>query len=188
MSNASEKQGKLKHWNEEKGFGFIALKNEPKDIFIHISSLKKMSRRPIIGDIITFKIHIDNNGKKRATDAIIKGVSSVDNIKKKKYKKTNSNNILSKVAVFILLVLVGYFLYSVFSKIENAPTQTKEKIIMTPKESQKLKSKNVFSCQGKVYCSQMTSCSEAKFYLNNCKGTKIDGNGDGVPCEKQWCN
>jgi len=73
MSNASEKQGKLKHWNEEKGFGFIALKNEPKDIFIHISSLKKMSRRPIIGDIITFKIHIDNNGKKRATDAIIKG-------------------------------------------------------------------------------------------------------------------
>lgn len=44
------------------------------------------------------------------------------------------------------------------------------------------------SCSGKIYCSQMTSCAEAKFYLRNCPGTKIDGNYDGVPCEKQWCD
>lgn len=45
-----------------------------------------------------------------------------------------------------------------------------------------------YQCSGKIYCSEMTSCSEAKFYLRNCQGTKIDGNNDGVPCEKQWCN
>lgn len=44
-----------------------------------------------------------------------------------------------------------------------------------------------FTCSGKVYCSEMTSCAEARFYLRNCPGTKMDGNGDGVPCEKQWC-
>ena len=44
-----------------------------------------------------------------------------------------------------------------------------------------------FSCEGKVYCSQMSSCQEAKFYINNCEGTKMDGNNDGVPCERQWC-
>ncbi|MCW5213722.1 excalibur calcium-binding domain-containing protein [Desulfobulbus sp. TB] len=44
-----------------------------------------------------------------------------------------------------------------------------------------------FSCQGKKHCSEMTSCAEAKFYLQNCPGVKIDGNNDGVPCERQWC-
>ena len=44
-----------------------------------------------------------------------------------------------------------------------------------------------FKCDGRVYCSQMTSCQEATFFLRNCPGTKMEGNGDGVPCEKQWC-
>lgn len=45
-----------------------------------------------------------------------------------------------------------------------------------------------YKCDGRVYCSQMTSCQEAKFFLNNCPGTKMDGNNDGIPCERQWCN
>jgi hypothetical protein len=44
-----------------------------------------------------------------------------------------------------------------------------------------------FQCSGKVYCSEMSSCAEAKFYLHNCPGTKMDGDNDGIPCEKQWC-
>jgi len=49
------------------------------------------------------------------------------------------------------------------------------------------KKNSSFQCSGKIYCSQMSSCSEAQFYLNNCPGTKMDGDNDGVPCEKQWC-
>lgn len=45
----------------------------------------------------------------------------------------------------------------------------------------------VFSCDGRKYCSQMTSCAEATYFLKNCPGVKMDGNGDGVPCEQQWC-
>ena len=41
--------------------------------------------------------------------------------------------------------------------------------------------------KGKIYCSEMTSCGEAKFYQRNCPGTKMDGDGDGIPCESQWC-
>lgn len=44
-----------------------------------------------------------------------------------------------------------------------------------------------FSCDGRTYCSQMTSCAEATFFLRNCPGVKMDGNHDGVPCEIQWC-
>jgi len=44
-----------------------------------------------------------------------------------------------------------------------------------------------YRCRGKTHCSHMSSCEEAKFYLHNCPGVKIDGDGNGVPCEKQWC-
>jgi len=45
-----------------------------------------------------------------------------------------------------------------------------------------------FNCDGRKYCSQMTSCDEAKYFLANCPGTKMDGDGDGIPCERQWCS
>lgn len=44
-----------------------------------------------------------------------------------------------------------------------------------------------FNCDGRTYCSQMTSCAEATFFLKNCPGTKMDGDNDGIPCESQWC-
>lgn len=44
-----------------------------------------------------------------------------------------------------------------------------------------------FRCDGRIFCSQMTSCNEAQFFLKNCPGTQMDGDGDKVPCEKEWC-
>jgi hypothetical protein len=41
-----------------------------------------------------------------------------------------------------------------------------------------------FTCGGKRYCREMTSCEEAKFYLTQCGVSSLDGNKDGVPCEK----
>jgi len=121
MNNTSMKQGKLKHWNEDRGFGFIVLKNEAQDIFIHISALKKMSRRPVVGDIIFFQIHIDNTGKKRAINARIKGVSlKSKNVQKKTDSEPHSNHSLSTAISFILIALTAYFLYSFFLKSENA--------------------------------------------------------------------
>jgi len=43
-------------------------------------------------------------------------------------------------------------------------------------------------CDGRLYCSQMSSCAEATWFLNNCPGVKMDGDRDGVPCEQQWCS
>ncbi|WP_422346020.1 excalibur calcium-binding domain-containing protein [Parasphingorhabdus sp.] len=39
------------------------------------------------------------------------------------------------------------------------------------------------SCGAKWKCGQMNSCSEAYHYLNNCGLGRLDGDGDGVPCE-----
>ncbi|HSI46158.1 MAG TPA: excalibur calcium-binding domain-containing protein [Methylophilus sp.] len=42
-------------------------------------------------------------------------------------------------------------------------------------------------CDGRTHCSQMTSCAEANFFLAHCSNTEMDGDHDGVPCERQWC-
>lgn len=39
------------------------------------------------------------------------------------------------------------------------------------------------TCGSKKYCSQMSSCAEAQFYLNECGLSKLDKDGDGTPCE-----
>lgn len=41
-----------------------------------------------------------------------------------------------------------------------------------------------FACGSKKYCSEMASCEEAMHYLKQCGIRTLDGNGDGVPCEK----
>jgi endonuclease YncB( thermonuclease family) len=38
-------------------------------------------------------------------------------------------------------------------------------------------------CGSKRYCREMISCEEAKFYLQQCGRSKLDGDRDGVPCE-----
>lgn len=38
-------------------------------------------------------------------------------------------------------------------------------------------------CGSKIVCSQMANCKEARFFLNTCGLGRLDGDGDGVPCE-----
>ncbi len=39
-----------------------------------------------------------------------------------------------------------------------------------------------FSCARKT-CSQISTCAEAKYQLNTCGNSRLDGDKDGVPCE-----
>ena len=39
------------------------------------------------------------------------------------------------------------------------------------------------ACGPKRYCREMVSCDEARHYLSACGLTRLDRDGDGVPCE-----
>ena len=71
---------------------------------------------------------------------------------------------------------------SFFKSISNDRTTSPELPANAP-----LVKQQTYHCDGRTYCSQMTSCSEATFFINNCPDTKMDGDNDGVPCESQWC-
>ena len=44
-----------------------------------------------------------------------------------------------------------------------------------------------FVCGTKRYCREMRSCAEARFHLETCGVRTMDGDNDGVPCEKTLC-
>ena len=58
--------GKLKSWNDERGFGFIEPDGGGKNIFIHIKAFPSGSGRPSIGQALTFEVEPGPNGKSRA--------------------------------------------------------------------------------------------------------------------------
>ena len=54
-----------------------------------------------------------------------------------------------------------------------------------PRESQARKQPVADArCGSKTQCREMTTCAEARFYLERCGLTGIDGDRDGVPCER----
>lgn len=192
-------KGKLLRWIDEKGFGFIKPEKGGADIFIHISALKSMSRPPVVGDIIHYETHLDDKGKLRAINAKIEGVSQVLTVspidRKRKtrrahqpqqqpYRSRNTYRPPYKKSGFrfvpVLLIVAAVSIYSKFANRHVSNESPLSAVIEPPKPIQQ------FQCQGKVYCSEMTSYDEALFYLHNCPGTKMDGDNDGIPCEQQF--
>jgi hypothetical protein len=90
------------------------------------------------------------------------------------------------LAVMAIALVWAYFHYQAATARRNHPAS----IPAAPSNGDSLRDptpRGNFLCDGRKYCSQMTSCEEATFFLRNCPDTKMDGDGDGVPCERQWC-
>ena len=61
--------GKLKMWNPDRGFGFIAVDGGGPDMFLHINDLKSAGIDPDkirVGDRLTFETASTREGKKKA--------------------------------------------------------------------------------------------------------------------------
>lgn len=172
-----QNRGMLTKWNDDRGFGFIK-HSESETIFIHISSVKMMPRRPKEGDYLFYDVVIDPSGKKTAACVTIEGVKKVPTSTSRPLKNKPSG--FNASLIFSIVFLVVLFVYVKTHYFSSGEKNISE--VVTVKEKVK------FTCQGKTHCSQMTSCEEATFYLRNCPGQQTDGNGDGEPCESQWCN
>lgn len=64
-------------------------------------------------------------------------------------------------------------------------------VIVKPKYKQMQKptpipKPKLYKCDKRKYCSQMRSYAEAKYFNDYCPGTRMDGDGDGIPCERQF--
>ncbi len=172
-------KGRLKSWNDERGFGFIQSEELTKDVFVHISALKRMARKPRVGDIIHFNVENQGNGKQKAISCTIEGVEKAIPQVRRHHSRRKKPGFIRRLILGIVIIATVFG----YQKLATSGTVPKPKAIMTLFESP-----SNFSCDGKTHCSQMTSCEQATFYQRNCPGTKMDGDDDGIPCERQLCN
>lgn len=104
---------------------------------------------------------------------------------------------MRKLIILAILAYIGYGYFTdtldlpFFGSTQSSPEISNEngniQITTTPplQRSAPVASHN-FQCDGRQHCSQMRSYEEAVFFLRNCPNTKMDGDGDGIPCEQQF--
>jgi cold shock CspA family protein len=181
-------EGKLEKWNDDRGFGFITPSRGGDPVFVHISAFQSDGRRPRIGEPLTFEVEPAGDGKRRAVNVQRPGHKQLRTTHTPEPRHTGQRARTSWVglAVAALLVVGGVYAYTQFSARETQRAVT-DQPSSTPAPLYSAPATTSFKCDGRTRCSQMTSCEEATFFLRNCPGTQMDGNGDGIPCEKQWC-
>lgn len=180
-------EGSLTKWNDAKGYGFITPTQGGPEVFVHISAFPKYASRPLIGEKIIFEVEVDKDGKKKALRITLPNRNSPNapNTHRNKRNGKPESISLSYVAKIVLLIAIGIYVYNQFSQ-NTKPNNLNPETFVSSRESN-LTESSKFKCDGRTHCSQMTSCAEAKYFLNNCPNTQMDGNNDGEPCEQQWC-
>ena len=59
-------KGHVREWRDEKGFGFVEPMLPGPSVFVHIKSFTRPGRRPQFGDLLTYEMGRDPNGRPRA--------------------------------------------------------------------------------------------------------------------------
>lgn len=60
--------GRISDWNDEKGFGFVVPNGGGERAFVHIKELRRGSRRPATGDLISYLPVKDAHGRLQARE------------------------------------------------------------------------------------------------------------------------
>lgn len=179
--------GKLRSWNDERGFGFIAPRDGGRELFVHISALPRDGSRPTVGETVIYELGRGKDGRPQAVNVYREALGKPSTYPRSPSRPTTDarRSPISALIGFVIVVVIGAYGYSQYQRhsarlAPAAALPSAEAVIAEPVVGG-------YRCDGRTHCSQMTSCSEAKFFLKNCPGTQMDGNHDGVPCEQQWC-
>jgi cold shock CspA family protein len=175
--------GTLTKWNDDRGFGFIAPAKGDGDLFVHISAFPRDGVRPRVNELISFEIEGGPDGKRRAVRVMRPAQRSGDRCAATRDRQRPADRKLGVAITLLAIVGISAYVYSEYmrriSPVGLAGSDATVELASPPSR---------YYCDGRTMCSQMTSCDEATYFIRNCRDTRMDGDGDGVPCESQWCN
>lgn len=107
-------QGKIREWNDDRGFGFIESEDGREKVFVHIKSFVRRSKRPLVNDLVTYRVATDERGKLQAHNVSF----SVKPVQFSNYFLKNLSSLLLVVLFFVFLgvsAVYGVLPFMVFS-------------------------------------------------------------------------
>lgn len=93
------KKGNIAAWNDEKGYGFIMPLDGGPQVFVHIKAFGNRTRRPVVGEIVTYATTKDRQGRLRAEGATLPG-----EILRKVPKRSRSAPAITVALVFFAVI------------------------------------------------------------------------------------
>ena len=172
--------GNLCKWNDDRGFGFITPAQGSDEIFVHISAFPRDGIRPRVGELVSFEVAAGNDGRQRAVRIQRPGRRATATRARSRDSTTATAGPIAAVLALLAVGAIGVYGYSTFTNQAAAPDQVSAPIASSTVDRSR--------CDGRTRCAQMTSCAEAKYFIQHCPATEMDGDRDGVPCEEQWCD
>lgn len=119
-------QGTLENWNDDKGYGFIESDGNSRRTFVHIKAFLDPIRRPMVGDVLTYELLIDERGRAVAQQILFlnQTAPSRDN-RHRKNQHTRSNSRVNRPSPstsgptlfpWILMLLFFATLWALYTK------------------------------------------------------------------------
>ncbi|WP_363798217.1 cold shock domain-containing protein [Lysobacter firmicutimachus] len=187
MDTGKRVSGTLVRWNDDRGYGFLAPDGGGPQVFMHVSALAPGSPRPLLNERFTFESVRDTQGKHSATR--VRRPNERPHARSDRHRRSSERRGRRSwgPALFGLVAIGGIVGYAQ-GLIDIAPRTDAIVGAMPAWIPISRPAPARYRCDGRTHCSQMTSCAEARYFLAHCPNVKMDGNGDGDPCEQQWCN
>jgi len=69
-------EGHIKSWTDDRGFGFIEPTKGGQEIFVHVKSFSRRFGRPRVGQLVSFEVELNHEGKKRGKNVEVARPSS----------------------------------------------------------------------------------------------------------------
>jgi cold shock CspA family protein len=194
-------KGTLVDWKDDRGFGFIEPAEGGARIFCHLKAFEVRVRRPMAGDKLTYEIGKDAQGRVNAIKVRPVGLedaqyqSNIGSRRNPKAGKDASPDVAPRsvsirhIGISLCLIAVTavagwrYFQAKQTAQLFTEDEQVTPAALTSESEPAEKERPPPFQCDGRVYCSDMRSRAEAEFFVKHCSGTKMDGDGDGEPCE-----
>ena len=105
-------QGKITHWNEQKGYGFITPAAGAKQVFVHIRAFSNRQERPKLNQLVSFSLSTDEQGRPCAMDVTQKGERPAKGSKRNDNKNNSRGGNLRTLITILLVAYASWFGYS----------------------------------------------------------------------------
>lgn len=94
-------RGRIRSWNDQKGFGFIDPSDGGKQIFIHITAFSNRNRKPVNNEMVSYALSTDKQGRPCAVRATLAG----DRLPR---RAKGSGKYLAIICAIMFLGVVGF--------------------------------------------------------------------------------